>query len=178
MKTCNSCETTKPLSEFSKASSCKDGHRNYCKACHAVRKERWRQENLDSHLEKQSLWQALNKDRVKAIKKKWRESNPEYSYTQGRKWRQNNPEKARAQVNSRRHKLRVAKPALADTGRIQDLYQLAATRTLETGEAWHVDHIIPLRGRLVSGLHVENNLRVVPAKVNLTKSNKFEEIHD
>jgi len=52
-------------------------------------------------------------------------------------------------------------------------YQLAAMFTRETGIPHHVDHIIPLQGKNVSGLHVFSNLRVIPGADNVKKSNKF-----
>jgi len=52
-------------------------------------------------------------------------------------------------------------------------YQLAAMLTQASGIPHHVDHIIPLQGRKVSGLHVFSNLRVIPGSDNVKKSNKF-----
>lgn len=61
-----------------------------------------------------------------------------------------------------------------DLLKMKCLYQVAAMRTRESGYAWHVDHIVPLQGGFVSGLHVPSNLRVIPAVDNLRKNNQYE----
>ncbi|EEO8179080.1 hypothetical protein G7D34_003711 [Salmonella enterica] len=56
---------------------------------------------------------------------------------------------------------------------ISELRELAQIRDQETGIKWHVDHIVPVLGELVSGLHVWYNLQLIPAKMNLQKQNSF-----
>lgn len=57
---------------------------------------------------------------------------------------------------------------------IRDFYLLAQKLTYETGVQHEVDHIIPLQGKKVSGLHVETNLRVIPMTENRRKHNHYE----
>jgi len=57
-------------------------------------------------------------------------------------------------------------PKWVNLEKIQEIYK-------KCPEGYHVDHIIPLQGKLVSGLHVENNLQYLLAKENLQKNNKY-----
>jgi len=66
-----------------------------------------------------------------------------------------------------------ATPAWADKESIKEIYQLAAKLTESTGIMHEVDHIVPLTNKLVCGLHVPHNLRVVTFEENRKKSNTF-----
>lgn len=58
---------------------------------------------------------------------------------------------------------------------IEEMYSLSKQRELDTGIKWNVDHIIPINGKTVCGLHVWYNLRVITAHENCIKSNKLQE---
>lgn len=65
-------------------------------------------------------------------------------------------------------------PPWADHEAIKKIYQKAQAMTQSTGIQHHVDHIVPLQGKNVSGLHVAENLQILTFTENIKKSNKFE----
>jgi len=109
--------------------------------------------------------------------------------TKGRKKELGNPEvkrkykqTANGKINTRANdaKRRAAKmkrtPAWLteeDFWMIEQAYELAALRTKLFGFGWHVDHVMPLQGAVVSGLHVPTNLQVIPWIQNVSKANKY-----
>ena len=91
-------------------------------------------------------------------------------------WKENNPELVKADNKHRRNKHRLATPKWLTQdhkAQIKQKYIDAMAITRGTGIAHVVDHIIPLRGELVSGLHVPWNLAVITSKANSKKSNKI-----
>lgn len=85
------------------------------------------------------------------------------------------PEKATAKETKRRAAKIQRLPAWADQNAIALMYRVAQIAKVTWPETRiHVDHEIPLLGKTVSGLHVHQNLRVLAARENLLKSNRFE----
>jgi hypothetical protein len=76
------------------------------------------------------------------------------------------PGKEKAANRARDIEVSLRTPSWTDLDKIKEIY-------LKCPKGYHVDHIIPLLGRAVSGLHVESNLQYLPAAENLAKSNKF-----
>lgn len=75
-------------------------------------------------------------------------------------------------------RLRKAKPKWANGFFLREIYDLARLRTSMTGIEWHVDHMIPIRGINVSGLHTHENLRVILGKENIEKGNHYSMTHE
>jgi hypothetical protein len=129
------------------------------------------------------------KEEVKSRKNKWYIANREqviarakttpYEMTKEYKrvWKERNIIWVRADTKARRRKHRQATPPWITSkqkAEIRQIYQIAITMTKTTGEQYVVDHIIPLRGQDVCGLHVPWNLRVITQEENLKKSNKID----
>lgn len=93
----------------------------------------------------------------------FRLANPEYS----KEYRQANPEQHKEYCATYAATKLGATPKWADLNKIKTIYKNCPT-------GMHVDHIIPLRGELVCGLHVENNLQYLSPEQNRIKSNKFD----
>lgn len=92
----------------------------------------------------------------------WRLSNKEYANN----WWKNHPEKRRAKTAKRNAAKIQAIPKWADLDAIREIYE-------NVPEGHEVDHIIPLQGRNVCGLHCENNLQYLTAEENRRKSNSW-----
>ena len=107
-----------------------------------------------------------------ADRKEYRTNNPDKVAADLKAWSEANPDKVNAFSAKRRAAKLNRTPAWANQKAIADFYLDAQVRTLD-GVEHHVDHIIPLQGKLVSGLHCEANLQVITAQENLAKSNSF-----
>ena len=168
------------LTRYFTGKACKHGHIGYrdtmnggCVDCaNAAKRARYHAVTKEHQNKKSNAWKAANRERVKQYNKVYREQHPEY-YS---KWKKDN----KGLVNAATYKRRTAKMCRTPTWLtaddfwiIQEAYDLAALRSNSFGVQWHVDHIVPLQGKTVSGLHVPNNLQVILATDNVSKGNKF-----
>ncbi len=145
----------------------------------------WRAKSRDKTRAAQRKYYATNKEKCKAATKASVAKNPQPSREASRKFREANPEKVRdirkrsynkcREVAIRRVRTRAGKlrhgalwTTLGEQIEINGLYLFS-----ECFPWFEVDHIVPLNGKRVSGLHVLKNLQVLPRKDNRAKGNKF-----
>lgn len=122
-----------------------------------------------------NIEEIREKDRIHAAN--YRAENREKVLAGKRVYQKNNMPKINAAVAKRKAAMLLRTPSWLgedDLWLIEQAYELATLRSKMFNFKWHVDHIYPLQGKMVSGLHVPNNLRVVPWRDNLRKGNRIE----
>lgn len=161
-KKCSTCKEWKFVADFRKNRSAADGLQNTCKSCHSVYCKSWKKRNPD----KVSQGNKANYNRH-IDQKRQRTKN----------WRLKNPAKAAMQCSKRFKAIKERTPkwlTKQDWDKMNDIYNLAKKLSKTTGIKYSVDHVLPLRGKHVSGLHTPNNLKIIPLKENISKNNKVE----
>lgn len=150
--------------------------------------DNWNKNNPERRIFNAIRWQKNNPEKVKEIRKReyeknwerysksnslYRKKNFEQMSAYKKEWINNNRGKVNAYFAKRRVLRISATPSYANLAKIEEIYKEAARLTKETGIQHHVDHIVPLKGKTVSGLHHEDNLQILTATENLIKHNKF-----
>ena len=162
-----------------------------CIACNneAVKKHQAKNRSLVHARNKQ--YREQNPEKIRQMHQDWRKDNAVHDAIRKQQYRTENAEKVKTaykeyyeanyvRILAKRNKQHADKlkrtPAWLTANElwmIEEAYDLAAMRTKMFGFAWHVDHVLPLRGKLVSGFHTPYNLQVILAVDNLRKSNRM-----
>jgi len=165
MKTCSKCRVQKDFEYFYFKGN--GTPTSYCKECNKKQAKKWRQENKERFQEytrkssnRVQKWAEENREKVREHKRNWKERNKDYSVYSCAK---------------RRARKKNAIPAWSNNGCVLMFYRERDWISKVTNLEYHVDHVVPLLGNNVCGLHVETNLRIIPAVENLVKFNKLPE---
>jgi len=173
LRICKKCGLEKELKDFSKNKKCKYGVTHECKTCFLVRQRKWYGENKEkaraNRMKGYYKYHELNKERTHD----WRKNNLSKFAESQNKSRKKHYSRVLAD-NAKRRALRIQRtPLWANLEMIEVFYWVAIELSKVMSQKYHVDHIIPLQGKNVSGLHVQNNLQVMLAIDNCKKSNHF-----
>lgn len=136
------------------------------KSKRSVRMKRHYEENKESYKIKATNWKNNNEEKRKLHDKTYRDNNKEKRNKYTKEYQKNNPEWCRQNCAKRRAEKLKRTPDWADLEKIKEFY-------LNCPRGYEVDHIIPLKGKFVSGLHVEHNLQYLTKLENRNKRNKF-----
>ena len=148
-----------------------------CKYGHLAKRRVKDRVCMDCDLVYQKKVSEENPEKARQRRLKTYEKTKERHLAQKKIYRQTNKAKVNALAKAYKVRKKNRIPKWVDKDHmwlIKEAYELAQLRTKLFGFPWHVDHIIPIQGELVSGLHVIENLQVIPGIENIKKKNKFE----
>jgi hypothetical protein len=163
MKTCAGCGSHKNIELFYKDKAKADGHKTTCGECVKANTRKYYEKHGTAIYQK-------HRDAILARKQVYNVEHRDKKYATYLRFKVKNPSYYKTMVAAYRARKLQATPAWANMDTIKAIYA-------NCPEGYHVDHIIPLKGKNVSGLHVEGNLQYLPASENLSKSNKVEVAH-
>jgi hypothetical protein len=157
-KTCNSCGTIKSKNSFYRNKTTADGFQYKCKECSKQLATERRLANKDKNTEYRKTYYISNKTAILKQQKNYR------SVKQGL-------------INANKAKRRADKlkatPNWSDKDAIRRMYIVAKFMNEKLGEDYQVDHVIPLKGKSICGLHCETNLQLLSARENRIKGSSF-----
>lgn len=166
LKRCYKCKTEKPFELFGKNRRNLDGLSDECSECKRAMDREYASRHREEAKARASVWYYQNKDNPEV-----KEKRKQYE----KNWRTENSDKHCAKETKRRASKLKATPSWLSKEQLKQIeieYSLSKWCSEVTGVTYHVDHIVPLKGKLVCGLHVPWNLQVIPASVNLSKGNR------
>jgi hypothetical protein len=145
------------------------GHCTICAKEYFTKRYKNKKEELLAYFKRPDV-----KARCRARRNAARAANPGSRKEEKRKDYERHKERYISNSIARKISKKHRTPSWTDPDKILEVYKEAARLTKETGIPHRVDHIVPLQGKLVSGLHVSWNLQIITEKQNLLKSNKFD----
>ena len=175
MKVCKTCQEIKDLNLFGKDKRSKDEHLLYCKRCVSITNRRYRENNPAAVILSREKWNTNNPEKKVEYAKKWEKLNKVASNESSIAWQKRNRDKTASICAKRRAAKLLRTPKWLteqDWHKIKDFYKEANRLTKLTGIKYEVDHILPLQGKHVSGLHHPDNLQILTKHDNLSKGNK------
>ena len=149
-----------------------------CVLCLAETSARYYAENPEKRKHHNATYYAKNADYVKALNADWRAENEDEMRAIRRGYYESNKGICISRARARKEHIKQATPPWVDIAAIDVVYCEARRLTEQTGVPHDVDHIIPLRGVNVCGLHVAENLQVLAATENRRKGNNFADLDE
>ena len=171
LKQCTVCLKIKRLHEYHVNRATPDGLCFKCAECCKIYKAAWKERNPDAF----KVWRSGKEYYLNERNKKWKEENKERAANNNLKWSRANRDTINARTARRNAVKLKATPAWADLSEIRKFYEEADRLTKATGIPHEVDHIYPLQGTLVCGLHWEGNLQILTKTENIRKRNRMPE---